>query len=94
MKSYKFTFPSETNFRQYTVYQEVEDLDPDGFSADAATGDDIIEDIAANNDLVIADQWDTYGQDGAERLLVWESEEDADNDDGANAICQIIRKAI
>lgn len=87
---HSYTIPSETGFRNLTVSAKVADLNPDGFTADHATAMEVIEELAEKNGLVIADNWDTYGQDGAERLLVWESEEDADS--GAKAMCQIIRE--
>jgi len=91
MKNYKYELPSETGFRNYTVEASVTDLDPDGFIADESTGDDICQEVLESNDLVIAPQWDTYGSDGAMRLLYWESEEAAENDDGSNAMGQIVK---
>ena len=45
------------------------------------------------DEAVAADQWDADGQndDGQpmERLLIWETEEEADNDPGAKAIAQV-----
>lgn len=92
-KSYRFEIPAQTGYRNYTVSQTVTDLDPDGFVADAGTGDEIIEAIAESNDLVLGG-WDTYGAGGAERMLVWDSEEAAQNDDGQRAMCQITRTPV
>ena len=43
---------------------------------------------------VVADQWDADGQDHEyrprERILIWSSEEDSENDSGATAIAQLI----
>lgn len=41
---------------------------------------------------VFADTWDPIGYEGEQkrRLLIWESEEDAENDSGANAIAHLI----
>jgi len=82
MLKYRYELPGETGFRNYTVYASVTDLDPDGFTADESTGDDICQDVLGENDLIAAPQWDTYGSDGAMRLLFWASEEDAKDDDG------------
>jgi hypothetical protein len=92
--TYKYEIPSETNFRNYTVDEAVTDLDPDGFTTDESTGDSICEDVLSEAGLIAAPQWDTYGADGAMRLLYWESEEDADNDDGANAMGQIVKTPV
>lgn len=86
-----YTIPAETGFRNLTISAEVTDLTPDGFTADPKTARSILAQLAEKNGLVLADEWDTYGADGAERLLVWESEEAAENDSGVNAICQIER---
>lgn len=94
MTTYKYEIPADTNFRNYTVYDEVTDLDPDGFIADEATGDSICEDVLAAAGLVASPQWDTYGADGAMRLLYWATEEDADNDAGANAMGQIVKTPV
>ncbi len=48
-------------------------------------------------DCIYAEQWDADGvnDDGKtmERLLVWATEEDAENDPGANAVAQFERIA-
>lgn len=93
MKKYRFEIPAETGYRNHTIGQAVTDLDPDGFTSDAETGDEIIETIAETNGLVLGG-WDTYGADGAERMLVWDCSEAAQNDDGQHALCQIIRTEV
>ncbi len=89
---YTYTIPAETGFRNLTVSADVLDLNPDGFTADNETAREILEELAEANGLVLADEWDTYGSDGDERMLVWASEEDAENDAGERALCQIIRE--
>ena len=46
--------------------------------------------------IVVADDWDADGQDAdgnqMQRKLVWESEEDAENDSGEKAVAQICRQ--
>lgn len=91
---YTYTIPAETGFRNLTVSADVRDLNPDGFTADNETAREILEELAEANGLVLADEWDTYGSDGDERMLVWASEEDAENDAGERALCQIIRQII
>lgn len=66
--------------------------DPDGFVATEQVGARIIHELADRNGLVLGD-WDTYGADGQERMLVWDSEESANDDSGAKALCQIVRTA-
>lgn len=88
---YRYEIPSETNYRNYTIPFPVLDLDPDGFTADEATGDAICEDVLEEAGLIAAPQWDTYGADGGMRLLYWDNEEDAENDDGYNAMGQILK---
>ena len=41
-------------------------------------------------DVVICDNWDQVGENRS-RALAWESAEESDNDDGSNAVAQIIR---
>lgn len=45
------------------------------------------------SEIVICDQWDADGHNDddeqCKRLLIWASEEDADNDDGKNAIAEL-----
>ena len=94
MKTYRYEIPSETGFRNFTVEDEVLDLDPDGFIADEGTGDFIVESVLESNGLIFAEQWDTHGTDGAMRLLYWATEEDADNDDGANAMGQVLKTPV
>jgi len=91
---YRYEIPSNTNFRNYTVDDVVDDLDPDGFVADEVTGDGLCDAVLDYADFIYAEQWDEIGTDGAMRLLYWESEEDADNDDGANALGQITKTPI
>jgi len=88
---HSYTIPAETGFRNLNISAEVTDLTPDGFTADPSTACSILAQLAEENGLVFADQWDALNADGAERLLVWESEEAAENDPGVNAMCQIER---
>lgn len=93
MKTYRYdnltVLPS---FRRTTIDEQVTDLSPDGFVADTTTGDAIITRIAEADGLVLGD-WDSHGLDGGERMLVWDSPEAADGDDGARAIGYITREA-
>ena len=91
-KTHTYTIPAETGFRILTIDAAVEELTPDGFTADTDTAADILAELAEQNGLVLADEWDTYGADGAERLLVWDSEDAAANNDGSRAIGQILRE--
>jgi hypothetical protein len=54
---------------------------------------DWIGNVLGYEDAVAADQWDADGtnddDEPMERLLFWASEEDAENDAGANAIAQL-----
>jgi hypothetical protein len=49
--------------------------------------------MLARDGLVFCDQWDADGvnddDEPCKRLLIWASEEDAENDAGANSIAQI-----
>ena len=44
-------------------------------------------------DPVVCDQWDADGRNDdnepCKRVLIWSSEEDADNDDGKNAVAEL-----
>jgi hypothetical protein len=91
MKLHTYTIPAETKFRSLTIDAAVEELTPDGFTADTDTAADILAELAEAGGLTLGD-WDTYGADGAERMLVWESADDAANDDGSRALCQILRE--
>ncbi len=92
MKSYRYdNLTVLPGYRNTTIDEDVKLLNPDGFVADAETGDAIITRIAKADGLVLGD-WDTHGADGGERMLVWASEEDAKNDDGTRAIGYITRE--
>ena len=41
---------------------------------------------------VFAEQWDTWGADGCERMPVWTDSNAAHNDDGSRAVAQIVRR--
>lgn len=49
--------------------------------------------LVIGGDPVVCDQWDSDGinddDQPCKRLLIWASEEDADNDDGANAVAEL-----
>ena len=49
----------------------------------------VAEEILEGN--VIAEDWNTWGYDGR-RKLVWASDQDADGDDGANAMAEIVQR--
>lgn len=64
------------------------------FFADSDAEAEIIAGRMLNRDgLVFADQWDADGvnddDEPCKRLLVWASEEDAENDSGAKSLAQI-----
>jgi hypothetical protein len=43
-------------------------------------------------DAAFCENWETYGQDGQERQLVWESQDAMDADlNSSHSVCQIIR---
>lgn len=52
---YDFTGEALRAFRQATIYNEVDDLDPDGFTADEDTAESIIEGINFDNDIIKRD---------------------------------------
>ena len=91
---YRYEIPSDTGYRNYVVDDDVQDLDPDGFVSDESTGDEICERVLEAANLVFAPQWDAHGPDGAMRLLYWETEEDAEDDAGANAMGQIVKTPV
>lgn len=69
----------------------------DGRVTEIVADNDTDAELAAmarfGEDAVAADQWDAAGvnDDGkqCERLLIWESEADAENDPGAKAVAQL-----
>lgn len=92
---YRYEIPSDTNYRNHTIRGTVEDLDPDGFVAEEEIGDVIVNDILDEVEgIVSAEQWDDLGPDGAKRLLYWDSELAAEDDDGARATEQITKTPV
>lgn len=69
----------------------------DGRATDIVADDDTAAEQAAldrfGDDAVAAEQWDAYGTNDEgqpmKRLLIWESEDDAADDAGANAIAYL-----
>lgn len=45
------------------------------------------------DEIVVNSDWESHSAD-TERLLVWASEESADNDGGSHAVAEIIRPAL
>lgn len=45
-------------------------------------------------DHVFAEQWDAMDDDSRGRLLIWKTEDDAENDDGGMAVAQLTREPV
>jgi len=56
---------------------------------------EIMEEEGINKNEIIIGNWDDYGTDEVgrkvERCLLWESEEHAENDNGARSYCYVCR---
>ena len=93
-KKYQYEFSGDAigPYRQHTIYQTIEALDPDGFISDGQTGDTIIDAIEWG-DMYVLEDWQDAGEN-KQRRLVWENESASENDDGYNAIGEITRTLI
>ena len=91
MNQYRYDFEGEAirYYRQTVMEESVQDLDPDGFIADDAMGDDIIDGIDWE-DAYLLDDWQDCGENKQRRLL-WDSEAESENDDGYRATGSIVR---
>ena len=98
MKKYRYEFPSESQFRDYIVDEKIDQLDPDGFVADEATGDLIADAVIRFAGLFSTGEFEgpreTAGEPGRQRMLFWATEEDSENDSGENALGEITKTLV
>lgn len=60
-------------------------------STDHETFTQAVETLEQTYESIVLGDWDDYGSYGARRMLAWETEHTAINDDGSKAVAEIIR---
>ena len=92
VKCYRYTFDADLRFWDYGHPEYMmSERHNDCMTEFETIGDVICSDFLQFRGFIPSEDWDNYGSEGGQRLLYWESDEDANNDPGVRAAGQVTR---